>query len=168
MGTYLRIRVWNENDDISALTWMLHRAYKPLADMGLRFLATHQDDAVTLERISKGLTFLGEVDGNVIATVTLVHPSDARGCTWYDTPKVAYFGQLAVEPEFQKHGIAAQLLDRVESEAKSMGAAELGLDTSEKAFHLIAYYRKRGYRFIEHVQWPDTNYRSVIMSKTLE
>lgn len=167
MGTTLNIRRWTDADDVSALTEMLHRAYKPLADMGLRFLATHQDDTITRERVSAGKTFLGELDGVVIATVTLVAPEDAGGCPWYDRPDVASFGQLAVEPHLQKQGIAAQLLDLVEAEATAMGAAEIALDTSEQAHHLINYYAKRGYRFIEYTQWPDVNYRSVIMSKTL-
>jgi len=58
-------------------------------------------------------------------------------------------------------------MDHVESVAKQDGVTELALDTSEKAEHLIRYYTRRGYRFVEHTQWPDVNYRSVIMTKTL-
>jgi hypothetical protein len=43
----------------------------------------------------------------------------------------------------------------------------MALDTAEPAAHLIAFYNRLGYRFIEHAQWRMTNYRSVIMSKTL-
>ena len=42
------------------------------------------------------------------------------------------------------------------------------LDTAEGAEHLIRTYEKRGYRFIEYVQWEVTNYRSVVMSKKLK
>jgi hypothetical protein len=31
----------------------------------------------------------------------------------------------------------------------------------------IAWYTQLGYRHIEHADWGHTNYRSVIMSKTL-
>jgi hypothetical protein len=31
----------------------------------------------------------------------------------------------------------------------------------------MQFYLKRGYRFIEHWQWPYTNYRSAILSKAL-
>jgi GNAT superfamily N-acetyltransferase len=167
MPPELIIRRWNDSDDVAALTDLLHRAYKPLADAGMRFFASHQSEAVTLDRISAGKTYLGEIEGRVIATVTVIAPEDAKGCSWYNRPDVATFGQLAVEPQMQKQGIAAQLLDVVEAEAKAMGATEIALDTSERADHLIAYYSKRGYRFIEYTQWPDVNYRSVIMSKTL-
>jgi hypothetical protein len=32
---------------------------------------------------------------------------------------------------------------------------------------LISMYTRKGFRFIEHVRWPEVNYRSMIFSKTL-
>lgn len=168
MGTTLNIRRWADSDDVSALTEMLHRAYKPLADMGLRYLATHQDDEVTRDRILSGSCYVVEAIGRVVGTVTLYGPGSANGRTpWYERADVAKFGQMAVEPEYQHRGIASQLMEHVEGEALRLGAKELALDTSELAHHLIRYYTKRGYLFIEHTQWPGVNYRSVIMSKSL-
>ena len=60
------------------------------------------------------------------------------------------------------------LLKEVEHEAFKNNVEELALDTAETAFHLIEFYRKRGYRFIEYTRWNEVNYRSVIMSKTLK
>lgn len=167
MKEKLHIRPWEEGDSVSELTELLHRAYKQLADMGLRFLATHQDDTITLDRISSGKCFVGTIDDVIVATVTLYPPEKANGTPWYDRPDVASFGQLGVEPHFQKQGIGDMMMDHVESVAKEDGITELALDTSEKAEHLIRYYTRRGYRFVEHTQWPEVNYRSVIMTKTL-
>ena len=55
----------------------------------------------------------------------------------------------------------------VEKKAIEGGMEELALDTSEGALHLIGYYKKRGYRYIETVKWDACNYNSVIMSKKL-
>ena len=44
---------------------------------------------------------------------------------------------------------------------------ELAVDTAEPADHLVAFYSRRGYRFIEFAQWPGKHYRSVILSKSL-
>ena len=74
---------------------------------------------------------------------------------------------LPVEPELQRTGLGAALLEFVERKARADGFAELALDTAEGATHLIAYYSGRGYRFIDYTNWDVTNYRSVIMSKTL-
>jgi GNAT superfamily N-acetyltransferase len=135
--------------------------------MGLRYLATHQSDKITLERISKGVCYLAELDEKVIGTATLYLPETMKGTPWYEQEKVAIVGQFAVEPDYQKLGIGKLLMDEVEDEVLARNIPELALDTSEDALHLIAYYTRRGYRFIEHVKWPDANYRSVILSKTL-
>lgn len=135
--------------------------------MNLHFMATHQDDTITKERISKGTCFLAEIDGEVIGTVTLYSPENMGGTPWYEKEGIAKFGQFAIEPEYQKQGIGSLLMDYIEEETRRRNISELALDTSELAHHLISYYEKRGYRFIEHVQWKDVNYRSVIMSKTV-
>jgi len=69
---------------------MLHRAYAPLASMGFRYLATHQDVETTRRRIAKGECYVGVVEGTVVGTVLLV-PPDRRApwCDWYDRPDVA-------------------------------------------------------------------------------
>ena len=79
----------------------------------------------------------------------------------------AYIPLLEVLPEYQNKGIGSLMMDIIETRAKKEGAIEIALDTAEGAAHLIRYYKKRGYRFIEYVNWEVTNYRSVIMSKKL-
>ena len=59
------------------------------------------------------------------------------------------------------------ILNFAEEYAKSHGALELALDTSEKAKHLIELYSKKGYRTVDKANWDSTNYESVIMSKSL-
>jgi hypothetical protein len=58
------------------------------------------------------------------------------------------------------------LLRLVEERAQADGEF-IALDTAEPATHLIRYYEKRGYRFVQHQQWEKVNYRSVILSKRL-
>jgi hypothetical protein len=58
-------------------------------------------------------------------------------------------------------------LDLIERRAREKGIATLALDTSEHADHLIALYQSKGYAFVEHVRWPDVNYRSMIFAKSL-
>ena len=74
---------------------------------------------------------------------------------------------MGVEPEFYGCGLGRMLMDHAEAAARADGALELAMDTAETADHLIDWYTRRGYRFIEYKQWDVTNYRSVLMSKTL-
>ncbi len=154
-------------DSISELTGLLHRSYKTLADMGLKFMATHQGDEVTKKRIEKGDSFVIEHDGKLIACISL-YKSKGRGkCSWYNNKGVAYFGQFAVEPDYQKLGIGSRMMEFIETYAKEKEMLEISLDTSEQALHLIEYYKKRGYRFVQYHKWEEVNYRSIVLSKRL-
>jgi len=162
--TYRRLE---PSDDLDQLTCLLHAAYAPLAAAGMRFVASHQDVETTRRRVAKGETFVAVCAGEVIGTITLADANATSGSPFYDQPGVADFGQFAVQPAFQRQGIGSRLIEMVERRAREQGVAELALNTSEHAAQLIAMYTKKGYRFIEHVQWDDVNYRSVILAKSL-
>lgn len=162
------IRHYHPGDSISQLTALLHEAYGELARMGLRFLATHQDESVTLDRITSGVrTFVARQGEAIVGTLTLYGPYPASSTPWYRKPTVFHFGQFAVRPGLQGQGIGLQMLRLAEEEARTLGATELALDTAEPAEHLRQWYQRLGFRFIEYVQWDVTNYRSVILSKRL-
>lgn len=159
------IRLIRPDDDHSALTELLHRAYGALAARGMRFLASHQDEKTTRERIGEGECYLAMQDGQMIGTIVWRSAGQTSGTPWYDRPDVSSFGQFAVDPDFQNRGIGSKLLAIAERRAAETGAAELALDTAEPADDLIRVYTRRGYRFIEYTRWKLANYRSVIMSK---
>lgn len=162
-----QIRPWREDDDLSALTALLHRAYKPLADAGMRFMASHQDEATTLRRLRKGRAFVAEVAGELAGTIAYYPPGSHAGCEAYRQPGVAVFGQFAIEPALQRCGLGTQLLNIVEQCARSDGASALALDTSEHAAELIRWYSRRGFTLAGRTRWPEVNYDSVILQKAL-
>lgn len=130
-------------------------------------MATWQDDAITRRRVEAGVTFLAFDHSELVGTISLYERH--RGpCAYYKREGVFYFGMLGVAPESQGRGIGGLLLVRVEREATARGAHELALDTAEGAERLVALYERRGYRIADRVNWPATNYVSVIMSKPLE
>lgn len=164
----LTIRPIDEADSIDELTALLHRAYRHLADMGLQFVATHQSSEVTRERIAKGTCLVARAGGGLVGTITYRPPHILGGSPWLDRLDVAHISQLGVEPAVQGKGVGRKLMDAAEELAVRDGAAELALDTAETAHHLIRWYERLGYRYIEPVDWrPHTNYRSVVMSKLL-
>jgi len=164
----LTIRLLTAGDDLALLTALLHRAYGALAERGMRFLASYQDVATTARRIARGQCAVAEWGGRLIGTVLFRPAGGGRGTPWYLQPDVATVGQFAVEPAWQRRGVGGRLMDWAEARARESGAAEVALDTAETADDLIRFYTRRGYRFVEHVNWGDVvNYRSVVMSKTL-
>lgn len=161
------IRPWSPDLSVSGITRLLHSAYAPLASMGFRYLATHQDDSITFQRLSAGWSFLAYAAGTVVGTISLRGPDHTNDCAWYRDSQVFSFGQFGVLPECQRRGIGRLLIDFVERRAAAAGALELALDTAEGAVHLIRWYHRLGYRQVDLVSWHDTNYRSVVLSKAL-
>ena len=163
----VEIRALAKGDSIEELTRLLNRAYRPLAEMGLKYLATHQDSAMTSKRIRHGTCLVAVLDYQMVGTI-LYEPPHIKGETaWFDQPTVAKISQMGVEPECQRRGIASRLMIEAENLARVDCAQELALDTAETAYHLIKWYERLGYRFIEYCNWEITNYRSVIMSKSI-
>ena len=161
------IRPLNDHDSLEQLTGLLHRAYKSLAELGLRYVATYQTVDITRRRVSKGICFVAECDGKLIGTI-MYNPDQFTGLwSWYEREGVAKISQLGVEPSWQGRGLGRMLVEAAETRAREDGAKELALDTAEPATHLIDWYGRMGYRLVGHADWEVTNYRSVIMSKKL-
>jgi predicted N-acetyltransferase YhbS len=165
----LLIRPLNLSNELQAFTELLHRAYGALARQGMRSLASHQSVDTTRDRTTgPGKdTFLAQLDNSVVGTITLRGPEVDSPCEWYRRPEVCIAGQLAVEPALQSQGIARARMDAVEVRARARRFRELAGDTSEHAAHLIAWYTRRGFRPVGHVQWNVTNYRRVVLSQDI-
>ena len=155
------------SDSTLELTWLVRRAYRRLANLGLRYRGTVQDEDETRLRIARGECFVGVRRARFVATVTLACGVPVRGCSWYNLPGVALFNQFAVAPELQDAGVGTALLGLIEARARELGAREIACDTAEPANLLVDWYLRLGYRPVETVRWRDVNYRSVIMSKAL-
>ncbi len=168
MSDDFRIREFRDGDSIAAITVLLHAAYSSLAASGFRYLASHQDEIVTLRRLQSGIPFVAESQGDIIGTVTLYRPSSSSVCEWYRHPTVYHFGQFAVHPDLQRQGIGSKLYEYVETFARSLDVDDLALDTAEGVLHLRRWYEHLGFRFIQFISWDETNYRSVILSKSLK
>ncbi|MCH4886237.1 GNAT family N-acetyltransferase [Acidaminobacter sp. JC074] len=169
-GRMIDIRLISKEDSISDLTSLVNKSYKLLADMGLNYLAATQGDEITLKRSQKAYKcFIGICEDQMIATLSLYAPKPSDKSGWYNRDFVAKVGQFAVLPQYQKLGIGSMMMDLAEVEAGQIeGVTEVALDTAETAYHLIKMYEKRGYKYIETVDWDITNYKSIIMSKRLK
>ena len=159
------IRELAPTDSIADLTALLHAAYAGLGAMSFNYTAVDQTEDVTRSRIARGLCLVA-VDGRALVGTIMFHPPGrSAGCPCYERTDVATIGQFGVLPGRQGTGTGTRLLREAERLAIASGAAELALDTSEGASHLVAWYEREGFRFVEHAQWEGKTYRSVIMSK---
>jgi GNAT superfamily N-acetyltransferase len=149
------------------MTALLNEAYARLGAMGFNYTAVDQTEEVTRERIARGDCLVAMAAGVLVGTIMFHAPGRSKGCPCYERADVATIGQFGVLPNHQGDGIGTRLLRAAEQLAVAADARELALDTSEGADHLVAWYGREGFRFVEHVQWQGKTYRSVIMSKVL-
>ncbi len=161
------IRLLAPTDSLSDLTALLNRAYGGLLEMGLRYVATWQDETITAKRIRDAECWVAEADGALVGTCTLAGPGRGRGHPYYEREDVAKFSQFAVEPSVQGTGLGSRLIKQAEARARELGAAEIAGDTAEPATHLLAFYARRGYRVVGRTKWDTVNYESLILSKRL-
>jgi GNAT superfamily N-acetyltransferase len=168
----IKFRIFQPTDDIGELNKLLLSAYRPLAEQGMRYAASHEDENATKKNVDDGECHIAIYEGKMIACAILRIPKQEQKYGWkangpkhYSVSGVTTFGRFAVPPKLQGQGVGSKLMDIIESRAQQLGFSELALDTSEHATHLIRMYEKRGYKFIEFHQWDITNYRSVVMSK---
>ena len=170
----VQFRLFQPSDNVVELNALLRAAYQPLAEAGMKFAASHEDVEATKNNISDGECHIGLFEGQLVTCAMLRIPTKetktgwkANGPSWYKNPGVTTFGRFAVLPELKGKSLGSKMMDKLETRAKELRFSELALDTSEKATRLLEMYKKRNYRFIEYHQWNITNYRSVVLSKTL-
>lgn len=166
MHAPFQIRALAPSDSIEKLTELLHAAYAQLAALGFNYTAVDQTEEVTRRRILGGECYVACDDNEIIGTI-MFYPRARGGCAWLERPDVAGVGQLGILPSWQRRGIGTALMAWSEKRARSIGATEIALDTSEGATHLIRWYTALGYRQVDIVQWNGKTYRSLILSKTL-
>jgi len=164
----IEIRKLRDEDSLDALTALLHRSYAELGAKGFRYKAVDQSVEVTRRRIAGRECYVVVHGGELVGTAVLSPPElPAAHHEFYNRTDVSLLSQLAIEPRFQRRGWGSQLMSHLEARAQALGAAQIAVDTSEGATHLIELYERRGYRFVCHAQWSHANFRSVILSKRL-
>lgn len=171
------VRELKASDSIGQITSLLHRAYAKQVAMGLRPLAGRQDDATTADRAAHSEAYVaiaepGQGDpagtaSRVVGIILFEEKENVTFPTFFLRPEVCHFAQFGVDPDFQGRGIGRMLLEKVEQRAREKGAKELALSMAEPDRELFDFYVKRGFRIVEHWQWPYTNYRSCILSKAM-
>lgn len=150
------------DDDVPTLRRLVNAAYRELAEMGLNFTGTYQDEAITRERMQGNEVYLAFAGDKLVGTICL-EVEERPG-----EPKVMYLTQFAVEPSCKRQGIGKRLLKLAEQRAREKGIDRMQLDTAKPAAHLVALYEGQGFTVIDEIQWEGKTYSSYIMEKIIE
>ncbi|HWK34951.1 GNAT family N-acetyltransferase [Sphingomonas sp.] len=131
-------------DDLPRLHPVIERAYR---GESARVGWTHEADLLDGDRTSLDVLedilaqpnqrlLVAERDGDLIGCVAVTGLAN----------RLAYLGQLCVEPRLQAAGIGRVLIDAAEDCARrTFGADRIEMTVIERRTELIAYYLRRGY-----------------------
>lgn len=155
----IRIRLADEAD-VPVLRVLVNEAYRQLADLGLNYTGTYQDEQITRNRMQDKEVYLAFLDNQPVGTISLRVEQKKQG-------RVLYISQVAVDPARQRQGIGKLLLQLAKQRAIELGISTLQLDTAIPATHLVNMYTKAGFQVIEEVHWRDKTYNSYIMQKLI-
>ena len=164
----LLVRPVDASDDLVELTDLIHAAYAPHAEKGLRFWGTHQSVADTAKRLKSGTGFVALAGGQMAGTITVRAPQPASPVDLLRMPDVWSLCQFAVHPRLKGFGVGRALHEQALLHAAGGGGHRMALDTATPATALIRMYASWDYVECGHCDWrPHTNYLSTVMVRPL-
>lgn len=147
--------------DVSQIRTLVNEAYKELADQGLNYTASYQDEEETRRRMAQGRTFVLVSGTEIVGSVLFFEKN------YFTEKKSAYIGQFAISPKLKRQGLGSIIMDFLEQLANDEKFEAIQLDTAKPAKHLVDWYQSRGYKTVGEKHWDGKTYDSYIMEKTL-
>ncbi|ACV58940.1 GNAT family N-acetyltransferase [Alicyclobacillus acidocaldarius] len=96
------------------------------------------DVDVVNQYISRGITYVGELDGNVIGCYVLLQTR----------PMIVELVNVAVAEDKQGQGYGKQLIQHAVQQARSMGYKSIEIGTGNSSIGQLALYQKCGFRIV--------------------
>ncbi len=130
-------------EDTEAILALTLKAYQPIRELNIKFLAATADRQLVLNNITRNATYLLERNGQIAATVTIRYP-------WanpdHDDP-YPFIWWFAVHPDFKQKGVGSTLLSYVEEKVlrDQVKAPAVYLATAKRHPWLVGIYERRGY-----------------------
>lgn len=153
----LNTRIAQERDATS-VGELTERAYRADGFLISEKYAARLRDAAA--RISGATVLIAELDGRIVATVTLA----AHGSQWAEIakPDELEVRMLAVAPEARRQGIAAKLLSDAMRHVQNLGLSALVLSSEAPMCGAHRLYEKLGYIRQPDRDWSVAGYELLV------
>ncbi len=146
-----------------------------LAEKGLDHWRKYYTREKIAQKIGGSEVYLAYQNNDLVGTVTLdtnpveyYRPEEMNQFTDPDASGL-YVTALAVLPDKQGQGIASELMEFADSEAKKKGVKYVRFDCRAAYTDLVNFYKKRGYKVAgETVDEEDNNELYLLMEKALQ
>ena len=148
---------------------LVHKAYQPVLQLGIRFAAATADLDLIETHIRTNLVYGLYIDDQLVSTVSLRLP-------WGNNPGpygVPHIGWFATDPVYKKQGLALRLLEYIEKLlVHCFKASFVTLGTAANHPWLSRFYINNGFSEIGRADLTDDHttiyYRKVLDTKLFE
>lgn len=159
----IEIRKKGEETSWEELAQLYHEAFQERIDQGMNFICSSFTPEY-LEKLSTHSIILVALDkdqNNALAGAAVLRiMHDDRG-TW------GYFTDMGIKPSFKRCGIGSKLEAQRVAVAKENGCSFVMSDTAANAKSSVNWHYRNGFKLVELVSWPNTNYYSYNFRKQL-
>ena len=134
---------------VDAVWTLLQRCRDALAREGIFQWDDVYPTRATVEHdVRDGALWVLEVDGDVLAAITLNEHQDVRYAEidWHEPEPALVVHRLCVDPDIQGRGLAHQLMAHGEALAAERGYRSIRLDAYSANPRSLSFYRRRGFR----------------------
>jgi ribosomal protein S18 acetylase RimI-like enzyme len=110
-----------------------------------------------IKHISDQVLWIMIENNRIICTIVITEDQDKEyaDVPWVDsTGKAMVVHRLAVNPEFQRKGLANKMMDFAEDLARERGFTSIRLDTYSENKITPVFFKKRGYEFRGRIHFP--------------
>lgn len=144
-------------DDVLAVTTLIHRAYKLWVVRGLNVSPARQTPETTRQHLlAGGLVF--EREGRIVATVTVDVAS-------YNGKQYLEFKKFAVDPDLANAGVGTKIYQLVEAHAREHNYHGMILETVAEAEWLYDWYLRLGYQVVDGKIYPGSTLKTLRLVK---
>lgn len=144
-------------EDIEAITGLIQEAIQEMEKHGIYQWDELYPTAADFENdIRKGNLYVAEENEKIIALYVISGESDEayNNAEWkYPRETSLVLHRFCVSPGFQNRGIGKKVLNKIESQIRSMGYDSLRLDVFTKNPYAQKLYRNNGYEIRGFAEW---------------
>ncbi|MCG8577983.1 MAG: GNAT family N-acetyltransferase [Flavobacteriales bacterium] len=145
-------------NDLKETFELLQSCARHMADNGLNQWNENYPTIAHVEQdVSNQTLYLKKIDGRIAGVISVddQQSPEYKDIVWkYPNEKVMVIHRMAVHPDFQKMGIAKELMDFAENFARQNNFDSIRLDAYSENKRVLSIYKQRGYHYRGDIYFP--------------
>ncbi len=159
----IEIRQKGEDTSWDELAQLYHEAFQERLDQGLNFICSSFTPDFLKQHCANSIVLVAiDKDNNdALAGAAIIEIKHDKKGTW------GYLTDVGISPDYKRRGIGSKLEEKRIAIAKANHCAFVMSDTAVPAKSSVNWHLKNGFKLVELMSWPNTNYYSYNFRKQL-